>query len=181
MQTVFNKINDSDASIGFAGASGTGKTTLAHALATLLPAKHLVTNVTRRVAVQDRGTNSGQEEILKYYMAELQQGVDEGGCICDRTIFDVCAYSLASGAWTKDKVDGILTLYTRCEFYPTYLFYVPIEFDVTESDPLRVKFIKDRKVMDKYLRELLAEYSLGFTIVTGTVEERMKIIENSFK
>ena len=35
--------------------------------------------------------------------------------------------------------------------------------------------------MDKHLRELLTEYSLGFTVVKGTVEERMKIIENSLK
>ena len=180
-KTNFDIVNYSDANIGFAGASGTGKTTLAHALAALMPSKRLITNVTRKVAVSERGTDRGQQDILRYYMTELQKATEDGGCICDRTIFDVCAYSLASGAWTKDKVDGILTLYTRCEFYPTYLFYVPIEFEVMESDPHRDKFIKDREVMDKHLRELLTEYSLGFTVVKGTVEERMKIIENSLK
>ena len=178
--TVYDIVNYSDANIAFAGASGTGKTTLAHALAKLLPSKHLITNVTRKVEVSERGTDKGQQQILKYYMAELQKYAEEG-FICDRTIFDVCAYSLASGAWTKDKVDGILTLYTRCEFYPTYLYYVPIEFEPPLGDPHRDKFLSTRAIMDEHLRALLTEYSLGFTVLTGDIENRMKLIENSLK
>ena len=176
--SIFEDIELSSASISFAGASGTGKTTLAHAIAELMPTKELITNITRKVAVEDRGTPEGQQKILQNYIKELRENELEG-FICDRTLFDVCAYSLASGAWDEDKVKTILDAYVQCEFYPTYLFYVPIEFEPPTGDPDRDVYLGIRRKMDDILVRLLSEYSLGFIVLHGNKDERMVQIKEA--
>ena len=169
---IFANVDNSDAIISFVGTSGTGKTILANKLATYMPHKYFISNITSNVPVQERGTPKGQEQILRNYI-EMFEKYENSGFICDRTLFDVCAYSLQSNAWSSQKVKDVLTAYTQCKFYPSYLFYVPIEFDVPKGDADRDPFIKIRDSVDVLIKVLLKTYALPYFTVHGTLEERL--------
>lgn len=158
--------------IAFTGAEATGKTTLALELSKKLP--HLeVVKPTRMVDGYLTKTEDIQKQILVTHIEVLMQRLEEG-FICDRTLFDVCAYSMVKGVWDDNYVKGILEMYSRTKIFPDYVFYTPIEFD----------FVQDggrpegtREAIDGYIKSYLDTYaSTEYITVRGSVEERMETI-----
>ena len=153
--------------VSFTGAESTGKTTLVDQLDFGL---HKVTSLTRKVPKELRGTHAGQDRILSNYLAELSLLAPQG-FICDRTLFDVCAYSKVAGVWSDAEIDKVLRLYPYTSFYPDYLFYLPIEFPMVQ-DGGRPEGIREE--IDKYIRQYVETYAPQYYTLKGSIPQRLE-------
>ena len=158
----------------FSGSTAVGKTTLSTKLAENIPGLEYVKELTRNVKPEDRLKTEGQDKILENYIKRLSN-LAEDGFICDRTLYDVCAYSIVSKSWDTAKVRQVCKLYKSCKFYPDFIFYVPIEFD-PEMDSDQANFLGIRKEIDEALLDLLEEWHPDFITLRGTVQERSQTI-----
>lgn len=160
--------------IAFTGAECTGKTTLA-----LLVQKEMFPNVevikpTRMVKNYLGKSDDIQKQILVTYVEELMKRVKDG-FICDRMLFDVCAYSMVKGVWTTSYVDRVLSEYTKTKIYPDYIFYTPIEFEF-KQDGGRPEGTRDD--IDNYIRSYLKKYAaVEYIELRGGIEKRMGVIK----
>ena len=161
--------------IAFVGSHSTGKTTLCNALSKELKIPEVI-NMTRDVSKDLRGTEVGQELILTNYLYKVAR--IEGDYVIDRTPVDCMAYSLANNLpWNPRMIDGILKFYIKSSFFPTHIFYLPIEFDLVQdgerpNDELR-------KSVDLHIQRLLGISLDGmYTTLNGSVEERLERIRH---
>ena len=152
--------------IAFSGSHGTGKTTLVKLISEKygIPA---VTNVTRHVPPELRSTREGQFLILDSYIAEVSS---LKSYVADRSVADICAYSLNSKTWSHEEVRAVLSRYKLSRYYPNLIFYLPIEFPI-EDDGHR--FVKDQDKVDHQVASLVATFLPNNYIIRGTVDERM--------
>lgn len=109
--------------VGLCGAQGTGKTTLASALATQLGIPFIKTDVAQ--IIRDAGYHSCREGMSTHERLDLQEVILNGlvasypkssAFICDRTPFDVMMYSLG---WlppfaSSHESDRVMELMTQC-------------------------------------------------------------------
>lgn len=130
-----------------------------------------VTNTTRSVPKELRGTREGQYKILGAYTSKLNEYTK--GWICDRSIFDVCAYSLLAGVWTTAEVHSILSQYSTKAYYPHYIFYLPIEFPLVQDGE---RPTKGREEVDEIILRLLKTYYPYFKTVRGSITDRVDSI-----
>lgn len=164
--------------IAFTGAESTGKTTLVNGLCKKYPDLEVITSFTRSIPNYLDKTSDVQKQLLAVYTKRLMD-VASKGFICDRTLFDVCAYSMVKGVWTDSYVRGVLDMYTRTSIFPDYLFYTPIEFPMVQ-DGGRPE--GTREFIDGYIQEFLEEHApVDFIVLTGSVEERMATINRVIK
>lgn len=160
--------------VGFTGAGGTGKTTLANELSKTYPDLELLTSTTRKVAKEVRGTSEGQKQILANFISAFMLSTE--GYITDRTLIDVCAYSKVLGVWDDDYIKPILDLYADTYSFPDFLFYTPIEFPCIQ-DGGRIEDNADmHQQIDSAIRYFLEYMQVDYTTLTGSVEDRMKQI-----
>lgn len=131
-----------------------------------------IKGVTRRT--EDRGTGRGQASILMDYIEEFSKN----GCswVCDRTIIDVCSYSLLYGVWTEAVVHDMIEAWLRKPYAPTMLVYTPIEFPMIQDGNRPPE--ETREELDKWIRQLIVSHSCNHIVVSGSVVERLKQIES---
>jgi nicotinamide riboside kinase len=156
------------AKIVFCGTHSTGKTVLAQLVSEALGIPY-IPGPTRRIPKEKRGTEEGQREILATYIEEFCHA--PASYICDRSLYDVIAYSIAHRVWPKDVCEGVARLYAQLSFYPDIFIYLPIEFDVV-MDVDRPAGDELRKEVDRCVCELLEVYAPRFYPVRGTPEQR---------
>ena len=163
--------------IAFTGAEATGKTTLALELKKNLVNLEVI-KPTRMVRNYLEKSDDIQKQIMAVYIDALMERADKG-FICDRTLFDVCAYSLVKGVWDRSYIDGILAMYARTKIFPDFIFYTPIEFDFVQ-DGGRPEGTREQ--VDSYIIELLMAHApTDYVAVLGTVEERMDTILSTIR
>lgn len=161
--------------IAFVGAHSTGKTTLCDALSAELKIPKVV-NMTRDVPKELRGTAVGQELILTNYLYKVARL--EGDYVIDRTPVDNMAYSLANNLpWNPRMIDGVLKFYAKSSFFPTHIFYLPIEFDMVQDGERPDEEL--RKLVDVHIQRILGISLDGmYTTLNGSVEERLARIRH---
>lgn len=157
--------------VAFAGSHAVGKTTLVSALADRYPSIPVIQNETRKVPRSLRGTTGGQFMIWDIYNNVLS---DEPSYICDRSMFDICAYSKVFGAWTEEEADKFAGFYRNAPYYPDLLFYLPIEFPAVQDDERPDK----RDEVDECIQNLLATLGTPFYTVRGSVQERADYVSD---
>lgn len=167
----------------FAGAQGTGKTTLMNIVETGLEKIQGITRKTikSRSSINENGDTKTQDAIFKAYN-EAFSGKD--GFISERGLIDVFSYSRY--LYERGKMDSAV-MQNHYESLKSYheknkdivYFYFPIEFPI-EDDGTRSTDPEYQKCIDRYIAESLewAEQQ-GSKVyrITGSVEERKKKIE----
>ena len=167
------------------GAQGTGKTTLMNALATD-GIKTL--SIAREQALKAgwlavTGTTQDYQKIL--FAALLKAISSKKSYISDRGLTCVAAYTFdgaLEGKITKQVADKqYLKLQKFHNDNPDVLLvYLPIEFEL-ESDGVRDTDKENQKRIDFFIKNILDTSGIKYITVTGSVEERVKQIEEALK
>lgn len=165
------------------GAQGTGKTTLMNALAkdgikTL--------SIARETAVETGWTpeQGHTEEYQKKLYSNMRKALSsKKSYISDRGLSCVAAYTFSSaldGNIAKEVADG--QYMELVEFHndnpDVLLAYLPVEFEI-EPDGVRNVDPDDQAKIDFLIKNILETSGVNYITVTGTVEERVKQIENA--
>jgi len=159
------------------GTGGTGKSTLARRVEEELRIKYVPTP-TRKVPAELRCTEVGQRMVLQHYY-EMFESLTEDS-ICDRSVLDVIAYSMAYECWDKEEIQREIERYKESSIYPDLIFYLPIEFPM-KSDGDRETFEAKRIAVDEAIMEIFYCNNIVPFVLRGTVEERLDILLSIIK
>ena len=166
----------------FIGSHGTGKTTLCKALKEMDSSIAIRDGVSRpvKIAKNKTGMSSYQEqavinELTKFYW---EYNKDFNNIFLARSPLDVEVYSRVFG-WDDlaDDMENWIRTSGMLDENVNY-FYIPIEFKL-EDDGVRFTDIDLQKKVDKELKKSIKKYNLKVTKLTGSVENRIKQIQNS--
>lgn len=172
--------------VGFVGTHGTGKTTVAVALAERLGYR-LVTSASRRVhalgyEINDKATVVSQAATsMARLAAQLDAGLD---FVSDRTLLDSMAYNeyQLENLWAGDQqaqfwydTMDTITAYMMQQY--DLIVYFPITFAL-EADGVRATDIKYQADIDSRIKAFLEKYRLRvYTIPNGDVISRVDYLE----
>lgn len=179
------------------GAHGTGKTTLANALAEVIETP-VVESVAREVQKNIKYlenndiidvTNQSKNNLADAYQNVLcsmsrwdfMRWVKTGiPCIMTRCPLDTIAYAMADEKVSTEIVESNrLVLDNDEEFIDaiknSLFVYIPIEFGI-ENDGIRPVDVTFQHQVDAAMRKLIYDFEIVPLVVTGSVEERMEAI-----
>lgn len=168
----------------FIGSHGTGKTTLCKALKEIDSSIAIRDGVSRpvKIAKNKTGMSSYQEqavinELTKFYW---EYNKDFNNIFLARSPLDVEVYSRAFG-WDDlaDDMENWIRTSGMLDENVNY-FYIPIEFEL-EDDGVRFTDIDLQKKVDEELKKSIKKYNLKVTKLTGSVENRIKQIQQTLK
>ncbi|MDO8663481.1 MAG: ATP-binding protein [Candidatus Wildermuthbacteria bacterium] len=167
--------------IVIAGSHGTGKTTLAKALAKRLSLNYIPDIVREEAAPKGFTINENTPMEVQMWLVsrqwELEKTTPENW-IADKSLFD---YFIYGGLVLKDKnVKGVIEDIVRRNAKYDFVFYLPIEFKM-ERDGLRSSDSKFQEEIDRRFKECLAEFGVKYTVLSGSVEERVSQATNCIK
>ena len=164
------------------GAQGTGKTTILERFVGKLPViTEVVRNLSKQgVKINELGDEEGQHKIFNTYI-ELLQSPEY---ISDRCLTDVYAYSLYHFDQGKLSLDELAFEAGELEKLAAQkdilICYFPIEFGVVD-DGVRSTNENYRQFIDTAIRDTLDSFGFNYIVVKGTVEERLRQIEQAAK
>jgi predicted ATPase len=181
----------------FMGSHGTGKSTLANALSSVLEMP-VVESVAREVSkdlkqLEDAGVvetnnipdsvrkNAYQKVICSMAFWDFMRWVGaEVPCIMTRCPLDTIAYAMADHQVTYDtSMECLKVLQDDDEFQlalqRSLFIYIPIEFGI-ENDGVRPTDVDFQKQVDEAMRKMMYIFGITPLVVTGTVEERLEAI-----
>lgn len=174
--------------INFTGAQGTGKTTILKALQQDPAFKEFdfVTEVVRNfvkekgLKINQDGTTQTQELLFQAYSDSLEK---KTSYVSDRCIIDVCAYT--EDGCARNKKDPAWRALLQEQFNEVkslkeklgYVFYFPIEFPLV-NDGVRSMNEEYQEWIDKYICNVLQLCDIPYTVVSGTVEQRIRTIKS---
>lgn len=172
--------------IAFSGSHRVGKSTLCRLLAEQLRADGsqvtLIGNIARDLRRCGIGVDfQSSADDYPLYVAEYVRRLllaDGDYIIHDRTLIDSMAYITVNSNAPPNfmlMMKQLVAWYVRdIDLY----FYVPIEFDLIEDDIARLGGEEHRKRIDLLIRSQLTELRADFSMLTGTVNDRLRLIKN---
>lgn len=167
------------------GAQGTGKTTLMNALAAD-GTKTL--SIAREQAIEagwSPETGSSEDYQKKLFATLLKAVSSKKNYVSDRGLSCVAAYTFdgaINGSIPKKTADNQYIKFVKfhTENPNVLLVYLPIEFEI-EDDGTRNTDKADQKKMDFLIKNLLDTSGVKYITVTGSIEERLKQIEDTLE
>ena len=166
--------------IGLTGTMSVGKTTLANALGELDQFKDHSVYTERSKYLRDLGIPLNTDSTLNgqfVFLAERATELLYPNIITDRTIWDVCAFTL--GAKSIDEFDKRTFVEAAMMFRNQYdlVIYVDPHGIVMEDNGVRETDLHYRRKIDEVIKMSLAEYLPKRLItVEGTTEQRISTI-----
>jgi nicotinamide riboside kinase len=166
--------------IGLCGTISVGKTTLVNALKQLDQFKDYETATERSKYLRDQGISLNTDSTLKgqlVFAAERSIELMKPNIITDRTIYDVCAFTLSAKSigWTEKRYFTDLLMSIRDEY--DAIIYVSPEGVQIEDNGVRTTDAKYRDNIDFTIKEMLASYPPKKLInISGSTEERINTI-----
>jgi GTPase SAR1 family protein len=166
--------------IGLAGTISVGKTTLVNALKQMDQFKDYETATERSKYLRDQGISLNTDSTLKgqlVFAAERSIELMKPNIITDRTLYDVCAFTLSAKSidWHEKRQFVNLLMSIRNEY--DAVVYVSPEGVEIEDNGVRTTDAKYREQIDFVIREMLVEYKPKKLItVKGSTEERIATI-----
>lgn len=167
--------------IGLTGTMSVGKSTLAKALGEIEEFSTHSVQTERSKYLRDQGIALNTDSTLKgqvVFAAERSIELMEENIITDRTIYDVCAFTLSAKSieWnTKEKFVNLM-MQLRNE-YDAVIYVSPEGVDV-EDNGVRTTDAEYRDKIDFTIKEMLKEYPPKRLIeVSGSTEERINKIK----
>jgi deoxyadenosine/deoxycytidine kinase len=169
--------------IGLTGTQSVGKTTLAKALGEIEQFKNYSVQTERSKYLRDLGIplNTDSTVLGQFiFLAERASELLYENIITDRTIWDVCAFTLSAKSiseWDKRKL--VEAAVTMKDYYDLVIYVSPDGVDV-ENNGVREINNEYRNKIDKVISLSLCEYIPKKLIkVKGSTEERIStILEN---
>jgi len=167
--------------IGMAGTQSTGKSTLAKALGKLPQFKDYEIITERSVYLRDQGIALNSDSTLKgqiVFAAERSLELMKPNVITDRTIYDVCAFTLGSKSMEdfEKKLFFEMAILLRKEY--DVVIYVSPEGVEIEDNGVRTIDAEYRMKIDRAIKMMVeGEYApVKLIKVAGSTEERIKTI-----
>jgi nicotinamide riboside kinase len=166
--------------IGLTGTVSVGKTTLARALGETDQLKDHSVQTERSKYLRDQGIALNTDSTLKgqlIFAAERSIELMQENIITDRTVYDVCAFTLSAESigWTNKRYFTELLMSLRDE-YDLIIYVSPEGVDIEDNQVRTVDPIYREKI-DHTIREMLNEYKhKNLLTVKGTTEERIATI-----
>jgi len=166
--------------IGLCGTISVGKTTLVNALKQLDQFKDYETATERSKYLRDQGISLNTDSTLKgqlVFAAERSIELMKPNIITDRTIYDVCAFTLSAKSigWFEKRQFTDLLMSLRDEY--DVIIYVSPEGVEIEDNGVRTTDAEYRKNIDITIQEMLIEYPPKKLIkISGSTEERINTI-----
>ena len=166
--------------IGLAGTMSVGKTTLAKALGEIDRFKDYVVQTERSKYLSNLGIPLNTDSTLPgqfVFLAERASELLQPNIITDRTIWDVCSFTLSSksiGDWEKRSfVEAAIHLRS----YYDIIIYVSPHGVAMEDNGVRETDLGYRMKIDQAIQLSLDEFKPNKLItVEGTTEERIATI-----
>jgi len=171
--------------IGLAGTMSVGKTTLAKALGETDRLRDHSVQTERSKYLSNLGIPLNTDSTLPgqfIFLAERATELLHPNIITDRTIWDVCAFTLSAKSindWSKrDFVSAAMNLR---EYYD-YVVYVSPDGVEMEDNGVRETDMVYRSKIDTAIQMLLGEYPpTNLITVKGSTEERIATIISNIK
>jgi nicotinamide riboside kinase len=171
--------------IGLVGTMSVGKTTLAKALGETDRLRDHSVQTERSKYLSNLGIPLNTDSTLPgqfIFLAERATELLHPNIITDRTIWDVCAFTLSAKSindWSKREfVSAAMNLR---EYYD-YVIYVSPEGVEMEDNGVRETDMVYRSKIDKVIQMLLNEYQpTNLITVKGSTEERIATIISNIK
>jgi GTPase SAR1 family protein len=166
--------------IGLTGTVSVGKTTLVHALKQLEQFKDYEIATERSKYLRDMGISLNTDSTLKgqlVFAAERSIELMQPNIITDRTVYDVCAFTLSAKSigWYEKRYFTEVLMALRTEY--DAIVYVSPEGIPIENNGVRETDAKYREQIDITIREMLVEFKPKKLItVSGSTEERINTI-----
>ena len=169
--------------IGLCGTVSCGKTTLVNALKEIEQFADYEFATERSKYLKDQGIALNTDSTLKgqiVFAAERSLELMKPNIITDRTIYDVCAFTLSAKSIDWDTKMQFHHLMMRLTKEYDYIIYVSPEGVEIEDNGVRETDTKYRDNIDFAIREMLNSWPPTKLIkVSGNTEERVKIIKGA--
>lgn len=170
--------------IAFTGTHSTGKSTLVKYLVEFKELKgyKFVTDVSRKLSnegiqLNEQTNFKGQ---LNFFGNRAKELLNEN-FICDRSVYDVLAYSLASKHITPKQKKLLTKIFESVYEEYDLIFYIPIEFAM-EKDGVRSEDEKYREEIRNIIEALLTKYPPKKIVeLKGDVDQRLNKIMRELK
>ena len=163
--------------IGLTGTMSVGKTTLVKALAELPKFKDYYITTERSKYLRDLGIPLNTDSSVHgqfVFMAERAQELMHDNLLTDRTIWDVCAFTMSAKSIKWEQKHSLIKAATTLMSYYDIIFYVSPEGVPIEDNGIRTTDEGYRDKIDFTIRELLEEYKPNKLIeIKGNTEERI--------
>ena len=166
--------------IGLTGTMSVGKSTLAKALGEVDIFKGYTVQTERSKYLRDQGIQLNTDSTLKgqlVFAAERSIELMQPNIITDRTVYDVCAFTLSAKSigWYEKRQFTDLLMNLRNDY--DAIIYVSPEGVEIEDNGVRTIDAEYRKNIDIAIQEMLIEYAPKKLItVKGSTEERINTI-----
>ena len=166
--------------IGLAGTVSVGKSTLAKALGEVDMFKDYLIQTERSKYLRDQGIALNTDSTLKgqiVFAAERSIELLNENIITDRTIYDVCSFTLSAKSIDWNVKEKFVDLMMRIRDDYDVVIYVSPEGVEIEDNKVRTTDVKYRDQIDYTIKEMLKEYPPNKLItVKGPTEHRIKVI-----
>jgi nicotinamide riboside kinase len=163
--------------IGLTGTVSVGKTTLVKALAELPEFKDYHVTTERSKYLRDLGIPLNTDSSVRgqfVFMAERAQELIYDNLLTDRTIWDVCAFTMSSKSIKWRGKQSLIEAASTLMPYYDIVFYVSPEGVEIEDNNVSETNSAYRDKIDFGIKALLKEYPPNKLIeIKGTTEERI--------
>jgi nicotinamide riboside kinase len=166
--------------IGLVGTMSVGKTTLAKALGELDQFKDHSVQTERSKYLSNLGIPLNTDSTLRgqfIFLAERASELLVDNIITDRTIWDVCAFTLSAKSITDWEKRDFVTAAMYLRDYYDLVIYVSPRGVAMEDNGVRETDMQYRRKIDEVIKMSLIEYQPKRLIeVEGTTDERIATI-----
>jgi deoxyadenosine/deoxycytidine kinase len=166
--------------IGLAGTMSVGKTTLSKALGKLEQFKEYSVQTERSKYLNNLGIPLNTESTLPgqfVFLAERASELLQENIVTDRTIWDVCSFTLSSKTISDYEKRTFVEAAMNLKDYYDVVIYVSPRGVEMEDNGIRITDLDYRNKIDIAIQMALKEYQPKKLIsVEGTTEERIATI-----
>lgn len=163
--------------IGIAGTMSVGKTTLVKALSKRAKFKDYYITTERSKYLRDLGIPLNTDSTVRgqfVFMAERAQELLRDNLLTDRTIWDVCAFTISGKSMSWGEKQKLVESATTLMPYYDVVFYISPEGMELEDNGVRTTDAEYREKIDITIKALLQEYQPKKLVeLTGTTKERI--------
>lgn len=166
--------------IGLCGSISVGKTTLVNELAKLEQFKGYKTATERSKYLRDQGIALNTDSTLKgqlVFAAERSLELMNENIITDRTVYDVCAFTLSSKSMPRHQQELYTNLLMNLRLDYDLIIYVSPDGVEIENNGVRETNALYRTQIDNVINLMLEEYPPAHLLrIKGSTEERISQI-----